>query len=172
MTIMYPTAQERSHARANSFENPRLRARRTKEIIPVVTTPIESEKAIFRFSCVFMVGVQVPMLCGLVTSVRSGSPRSPRLCPGDRHGVAASLRQLPADLLRRHVLGVPVGPFHIANAGPLLVQAMRGFRTAHRGRQVGHRGERRLVSIHAPGQPRGDLLQQPGVAVRILERGV
>ena len=54
MTIRYPTAQERSHARANSFENPRLRARRTKEMIPVVTIPIESEKAIFRFSCVFM----------------------------------------------------------------------------------------------------------------------
>ena len=54
-------ADQQDRVRAKSFDNPRLRARRTKEIIPVVTTPIESEKGIFRFSCVFMVSLLVRM---------------------------------------------------------------------------------------------------------------
>ena len=58
------------------------------------------------------------------------------------------LRQLPAGLLRHHVLGVPVGRVRIADTGPPLVLAVRGFRTSHRSRQAGHRIEHRLVRVH------------------------
>ena len=37
--------------------------------------------------------------------------------------------------------------------------------------RFGRRSERRNVRVHAPGQSRGDLLQQPAIAVRIAERG-
>src|SRR4051794_9694388 len=49
---------------------------------------------------------------------------------------------------------------------------MRGRRTAERGRELRRRGEGRIVHVHAPRQTCGDLLQQPAVAVGIVERGV
>src|SRR5882757_8829466 len=49
--------------------------------------------------------------------------------------------------------------------------AVRGRRTAERARELSRRGECRVVRVHASGQSRGDLLQQPAVAVRIAERG-
>src|SRR5258708_7977984 len=56
-------------------------------------------------------------------------------------------------------------------AGPLLMLAVRGRRTSERGRELSRRGECRVVCVHASGQPHGDLLEQPAVAVRIAERG-
>ena len=59
----------------------------------------------------------------------------------------------------------------IVLAGPLLVLAVRGRRTSERGRELGRRGECRVVRVHASRQSLGDLLEQPAVAVRIFERG-
>src|ERR1700692_2431452 len=55
-------------------------------------------------------------------------------------------------------------------AGPLLVLAVRRRRPSQRGGKLSRRGECR-VAVHASRQSRGDLLEQPAVAVRIFERG-
>src|SRR6266576_6345357 len=80
-------------------------------------------------------------------------------------------RQRLAGLLPDDVVGVPVRPVRIVLAGPLLVLAVRGRRTSERGRELARRGECRVVGVDASGQSRGDLLEQPAVAVRIFERG-
>jgi hypothetical protein len=73
--------------------------------------------------------------------------------------------QLTAGLLGHHVFGIPIRPIFIMRAGPLLVLAMRGGGATKCCGKVSRRGERRVVGVHAPGQSRGDLLQEPGVAV-------
>src|SRR5580693_7944610 len=69
-----------------------------------------------------------------------------------------SCRQFRAGLLPDDIVGVPIRPVRIGLAGPLLVLAVRGCRSSERGRKLGRRGESRAVSVHAPGQSRGDLL--------------
>ena len=54
--------------------------------------------------------------------------------------------------------------------GTLLVLAMRGRRTPQRARKVRRRSESR-VAFDTSRQSRRDLLEQPAVAVRIIERG-
>jgi hypothetical protein len=46
-----------------------------------------------------------------------------------------------------------------------------GLRTPKRARQIGRRCEGRRRRVDASGQPRRDLLEQPAVAVRVVERG-
>src|ERR1700753_1390791 len=53
-------------------------------------------------------------------------------------------------------------------ADPFLVLAVRRRRAPKRGRKLSWRGEGR-VCLHASGQSRGDLLEQPAVAVGIAE---
>ena len=90
----------------------------------------------------------------------------------DHHVIFVSLRQLFPGLLRRHILGVPVGPVLVALPGALLVLAVGDLRTPQRARQVACRAERSPGSrINTPGQPGRDLLQQPPVGVRVVERG-
>src|ERR1700709_1067269 len=48
---------------------------------------------------------------------------------------------------------------------------MRGSRAPERGCEFGRRGEGGVAGVYASGQSRGDLLEQPAVAVRIAERG-
>src|SRR6266478_3185655 len=55
--------------------------------------------------------------------------------------------------------------------GPFLVLAVRGRCAPERGRKLGRSGEGRIVRVDASGQSRGDLLEQPAIAVRIFERG-
>src|SRR4051794_21551901 len=52
----------------------------------------------------------------------------------------------------------------------LLVLAMRRGRPSERRCELSRGGERGDVGLHAAGQARGDLLEQPAVAVRIAER--
>src|ERR1700752_1010966 len=83
-----------------------------------------------------------------------------------------SHRQLFAGLLLDDVLGVPVRPVGIVLAAvALLVLAMGGGSAAQRRRKFSLRAECR-VALYASGQPRGDFLEQPAVAVGIPERGV
>ena len=69
-----------------------------------------------------------------------------------------------------HVLGVPVGPVRVGRAGALLVLAVGGRRAPHRVRQVAGR------VLHGRSLPQPtrkasrDLLDEPGVAVRVTER--
>jgi hypothetical protein len=49
------------------------------------------------------------------------------------------------------------------------VLTVRGLRTAKRARQIIHRRVSR-VPLHPTGQPRREFLEQPAVAVRIMER--
>src|SRR5829696_6490 len=84
-----------------------------------------------------------------------------------------SQRQLPAGLLRYHVLGIPVGPVLIpltTHAG--LVLAVGSRRPPHRAGQVRDGREARRARVDPAGEAGRDLLQQPLVAVRIAERGV
>ena len=75
-------------------------------------------------------------------------------------------------LLADEVLGVPHRPILIAlAAGPLLVLAVRGLRPPQRRGEVRRRSEGRGVSLNATGRSVGHLLEQPAVAVRIVERG-
>src|ERR1043166_2711203 len=84
---------------------------------------------------------------------------------------ATLLRCLRAGLLRHHVRRVPVGPVFVAlPAGALFVLAVRDRRTAHCARQIVRRRKSRRRRVNATGQPRRQLLEQPAVAVRILER--
>src|SRR5229473_4031541 len=78
-------------------------------------------------------------------------------------------RQLLAGLLLDDVRGVPVRPVRIVLADPLLVLAVRRRGTPERGCELSRRSEGRVL-VHASGQSRGDLLEQPAVAVRIFER--
>jgi Pirin len=58
----------------------------------------------------------------------------------------------------------------ILGARSLLVLAVSGGRAAQRGRELGRRGERRVIGVHASRQSVSDLLEQPFVAVRIADR--
>src|SRR6201746_722090 len=80
-------------------------------------------------------------------------------------------RQRLAGLLPDDVVGVPDRPVHVMLAGALLVFAVCCRRAPQRGFEFGRRGEGGVGSVHASGQSRGDLLQQPAVAIGILERG-
>src|SRR3984885_3091843 len=81
-----------------------------------------------------------------------------------------SFGQLFPRLLAHHVLGVPVRPVGVGFACPLLVFPVRGFRAAQCLRQFTRRRVLRVAG-HTTGQSRRDLLKQPAVAVRIMERG-
>ncbi len=102
------------------------------------------------------------------------SSRSTTATRGQRR--SAVLAGRPAaenDLLRHHVLGVPVGPVRISRADALLMLTVGGRRAPHRARQVARRPKRRRGSVEAPrGKPGRDFLEQPAVAVRIAERGI
>ena len=63
------------------------------------------------------------------------------------------------------------GQFAIGRADALLVLAVGGRGAPKRARQIVRRREGRRRGVDATGQPRGDLLEQPAVAVRITERG-
>src|SRR5580698_8248530 len=88
----------------------------------------------------------------------------------NHHVIFVSLRQIFAGLLRHHILGVPVGPAHVALTSSFLVLAMGGLRTPQRARKVVRRGESSLGAVDAPRKPSRALLQQPPVAVRVPER--
>ena len=81
------------------------------------------------------------------------------------------MRQLPASLLRHYVRSVPVGPVLVTLPSPFLVLAMGAGGAPKRTRRIVGRREGRLGRVDASGQPRGDLLEKPAVAVRIAERG-
>ena len=95
--------------------------------------------------------------------------RGHRAQPGNRDIIANLLRHLVAGLLRHQVLGIPVGPVGIPHAGQLLVLAVRGLRTPEGARQVDEANVAWSASTR-PGESRGNLLQQPAVAVGILRR--
>src|SRR4051812_21292445 len=77
-------------------------------------------------------------------------------------------RQFGSGLLRHHVRSVPGRPVRVTLPGALLVLPVSGLRTAQRLRQVIRRGVRRVAG-HTPWEPSGDLLQQPAIAVGVLE---
>ena len=79
-------------------------------------------------------------------------------------------RQLRTRLLRHQVRGIPVGPILVALPGAPFMLAVCGLRTSKRARQIAYRCVRRVAGDTA-WQPRRDLLKQPGVAIRITERG-
>src|SRR5215472_7882920 len=82
-----------------------------------------------------------------------------------------SRRQLRPSLLRHHVRGVPVGPVLVALPNALFVLSVGSFRTPKRARQIACRRESRRRRIDATRQSRRELLEQPAVAIRIMERG-
>src|ERR1700752_2414772 len=83
-----------------------------------------------------------------------------------------SHRQFFAGLLLDDVLGVPVRPVGIVLAAvALLVLAMGDGGATQRGGKFSLRAEAG-IALHAAGQPRGDFLEQPAIAVGIPERGV
>jgi hypothetical protein len=81
-----------------------------------------------------------------------------------------SFRQFLAGLLAHHVLGVPIWPVRVGLPDALLVLAVRGRGAPKCARQVVRRGKGRRRRVDATGQPLGDFLQQPAVAVGICER--
>jgi hypothetical protein len=87
---------------------------------------------------------------GITKSLTSAAPSQPAPPPCTRRTSRASL-DLPADAL--------------------LMLAVGGLRTPKRACQVACGVERSRGTVDAPGQPRGNLLEQPAVAVRIPERG-
>src|ERR1700735_5503549 len=83
-----------------------------------------------------------------------------------------SFRQLFAGLLAHQVLGIPVRPVLIVlAASALLMLAVGRSRTTKRARQILRRGEACRRGVDAAGQPCRNLLKEPAVAVRIMERG-
>ena len=74
-------------------------------------------------------------------------------------------------LFCHHEFGVPIWPGFIMLTSQLLVLAMRGGSAAKRTSKVSRRRKRCLVGVQAPRQSRGDLLQQPGVAVGVTKGG-
>ena len=64
------------------------------------------------------------------------------------------------------------GQFGSAFADALLVLAVGGHRTPKRARQIARRIERRRRGVDPAEQPRRNLREQPGVAVRVAERGI
>src|ERR1700685_4787425 len=80
-------------------------------------------------------------------------------------------RQLGAGGLCPHLGRVPIRPVLVALSGELLVFAVRGFGATQRAGQIRHRGKSRGRRIDPTGQPRGNLLEQPAVAIRLAERG-
>src|SRR5579871_4220972 len=86
-------------------------------------------------------------------------------------GPSLLFRQLLAGLLAHHIFRVPVGPVLIPFAEELFVFAVGGFGAAKRTGQVLDGRERRRRRVDAARQTCGDLLEQPAVAVGIMERG-
>src|SRR5215467_5645854 len=88
-----------------------------------------------------------------------------------------SRRQVRAGLLRRHISGAPGGPVlvlarpvkQVRPPHALLVLGMGGLGPLERASQVGGGGECRRGGIDPAGQPGGDLLDQPRVAVGVGE---
>src|SRR3954447_15815214 len=80
------------------------------------------------------------------------------------------LWKLRAGALGDHVGGVPGRPVLVGLAGASFVLAVGSRGPLQRGLEVVDRRVRRLRRVHPAGQPRGDLLQQPGVAVGVAER--
>src|SRR5262245_55878411 len=80
-------------------------------------------------------------------------------------------RQLGPSLLRHHVRGIPFGPVLVALPSALFVLSVGSFCTPKRARQIVGRREGRRRGVDATGQPGCELLEQPTVAVRIMERG-
>src|SRR3984957_2039289 len=97
--------------------------------------------------------------CG--SRLTASPPRRPRIC--------CSFGQLLARLLAHHILGVPIRLVGVGLARPLLVFPVRGLRAAQCLRQFARRRVLRVAG-DTTGQPRRDLLKQPAVAVRIMER--
>ena len=84
--------------------------------------------------------------------------------------MAASRWQRITSLLANDVLGVPIRPVRIMHASSLFMFAMRGRGTPQRSREFCCRGEGR-VGLCATGKTCGNFLEQPTVAVRVVERG-
>jgi hypothetical protein len=82
-----------------------------------------------------------------------------------------SVGQLLATLFADHVFGVPVRPVRIVFVGPPFVPAMRDGRAPECGSKIGLGRKCRLVCAHTSRQASGDLLEEPGVAIRIAESG-
>src|SRR6476661_7568269 len=81
--------------------------------------------------------------------------------------------QLRPGLLGDHVGGVPVGPVLVVlSARALLVFTVGDGRAEKRTHQVVVGAEYCCGGVDAAGQPGGDFLQLPGVAVGVLEGGV
>src|SRR5690242_7389044 len=57
-------------------------------------------------------------------------------------------------------------------AKTLFMRAVSSLGTSHRARQLACGAERSYASVDASGQPRRDLLQQPTVAVGIVEQSL
>src|SRR5215469_4464051 len=107
-------------------------------------------------------------------TVRDEPPSSsPRRAARRRRGRSRrrrSLRQFRPGLLRHHVRGVPVRPVRVPLSDALLVLPVGGLRTPERARQIACRREGRRRRIDATRQSRRELLEQPAVAIRIMER--
>ena len=78
-------------------------------------------------------------------------------------------RQHLSGLFAHYIFGVPVRPVGVSLPEPFLVLPVGLCRTKHRLGKI-LRGCERGVARNAPGQPSGNFLQHPAIAVRILER--
>src|SRR5262249_38959021 len=99
------------------------------------------------------------------------SQTKPKLA-GARH--SSPLRRQPRpSLLRHHVCGVPLGPVFVALSPQYVffVLSVGSFCTPKRARQIVGRCKGRRRRVDATGQPGCELLEQPAVAIRIMERG-
>src|SRR5271166_1697360 len=83
-----------------------------------------------------------------------------------------SLRQLGPCLLRRHIRCVPVRPIRVALPAALLVIAVGGCCAPDGACQIVCRTKGRRRRVGAARQPYGDLLDDPHIAVGILERNI
>jgi len=84
--------------------------------------------------------------------------------------VASLRRQFAAGLFADQVARVPLRPVRVLGADACLVLAVRGGGAAQGRGEVRGRGEGGDRRVKASGQPGGDLLQEPAVAVRVAER--
>jgi len=82
--------------------------------------------------------------------------------------VARSGWQWFASLLAENILGVPIRPVHIMFTCSFLMLAVRGCGAPQRSRELCRRGEGR-IGLDTTGKPRGNFLEHPPVAVRIVE---
>src|SRR5215207_8472618 len=77
--------------------------------------------------------------------------------------------QFSAGLLCHHVLGVPARPVRVPLANARLMRAVCGLRATKGARQIACRGERGRVRVDPSRESCGDLLQQPAIAVGVVE---